>query len=46
MWDTLITPDDAAYRIFKDTCRHDYAAGFRLYKLYARASSFAAFDDE
>ncbi|HEX3279338.1 MAG TPA: right-handed parallel beta-helix repeat-containing protein [Thermoleophilaceae bacterium] len=43
---TAALSDDAAYRIFKDTCRHDYAAGFRLYKLYARASSFAAFDDE
>jgi hypothetical protein len=43
---TAALSDDAAYRIFQNTCAHDYAAGFRLYKLYARASSFAAFDVE
>ena len=38
-------PDRAAYRIFRQTCRHRFAAGFRLYKLYARAASFAEFDN-
>jgi hypothetical protein len=38
-------PDRAAYRIFRQTCRRSFAAGFRLYKLYARAASFAEFDD-
>jgi hypothetical protein len=37
-------PDSAAYRIFRQTCHHRFAAGFRLYKLYARAASFAEFD--
>jgi hypothetical protein len=38
-------PDRAAYRIFQQTCRQKFAAGFRLYKLYARAASFAEFAD-
>ncbi len=35
--------DKAAYRVIDATCRKDFAAGFRLYKIYARAASFAAF---
>lgn len=37
--------DQQAYRIFRTTCAHDFATGFRLYKLYARSASFAEFDD-
>jgi hypothetical protein len=32
--------DDAAYRVLDDSCRHDYARGFKLYKLYTRAAAF------
>jgi hypothetical protein len=35
--------DKAAYRVLSTTCRHDFAASFRLYKLYARAASFAPY---
>lgn len=35
--------DRAAYRVLDTTCKKDFAASFRLYKLYARAASFAAF---
>ena len=35
--------DKAAYRVLDNTCRKRFAASFRLYKLYARAASFAAF---
>ena len=38
---TPVLSDHTAYRIFQQTCRQKFAAGFRLYKLYARASSFA-----
>jgi hypothetical protein len=37
--------DRAAYEILGNTCRRDFAGSFRLYKLYARAASFAAFAD-
>ena len=33
-------PDDEAYELFERSCAHDYAAGFRLYKLFARAGAF------
>ena len=32
--------DDAAYQVLDDSCRHDYARGFKLYKLYTRAAAF------
>ena len=35
--------DEAAYRVIDTTCADDFAAGFRLYKVYARATSFASF---
>jgi hypothetical protein len=35
--------DDAAYGLFQRTCVNDYAKTFRLYKIYARATSFASF---
>jgi len=38
--------DHAAYRILDTICKHPYAAGFRLYKLYARADSFAPFAED
>jgi hypothetical protein len=37
--------DRAAYEILENTCSRDFAGSFRLYKLYARAASFAAFAD-
>jgi hypothetical protein len=38
--------DEVAYDVLDNTCRNDFAAGFRLYKLYARATGFAAFAEE
>jgi len=35
--------DEAAYRVIDATCAEDFAASFRLYKVYARATSFASF---
>jgi hypothetical protein len=37
--------DHAAYQVLQSTCGKDFAGSFRLYKLYARAASFAAFVD-
>lgn len=34
-------PDDEAYDLFESVCANDYAAGFRLYKVYIRAAGFA-----
>jgi hypothetical protein len=39
-------PDHAAYRVLDNTCSKDFAGSFRLYKLYARAASFAAFAED
>lgn len=33
--------DEEAVEIFDNTCEPEFAQGFRLYKLYARAASFA-----
>ena len=33
--------DDKAYRLFENWCSHDYARGFKLYKLYTRAAAFS-----
>jgi hypothetical protein len=38
--------DRAAYAVLENTCRNDFADSFRLYKLYARAASFAAFAED
>jgi hypothetical protein len=38
--------DSAAYRILDTLCKRPSAAGFRLYKLYARADSFALFAED
>ena len=32
--------DDAAYQVLDDSCRRDFARGFKLYKLYTRAAAF------
>ena len=37
--------DEEAYRVIDTTCEQDFAASFRLYKVYARATSFASFAD-
>ena len=34
--------DDQAYRLFERQCRHAYARGFKLYKLYTRAAAFSS----
>jgi hypothetical protein len=33
--------DDEAYELFQSACSHDFARGFRLYKLYARATGYS-----
>ena len=37
--------DHAAYGVLHNTCERNFAGSFRLYKLYARATGFAAFAD-
>lgn len=34
-------PDAEAYALFERACSNDFASGFRLYKIYARAAAFA-----
>jgi hypothetical protein len=34
-------PDDEAYRVLERACQPEYAAGFRLYRLYVQAAAFA-----
>lgn len=38
---TAQLPADDAYALFDQACEPDYAAGFRLYKLYARNAAFS-----
>jgi hypothetical protein len=38
--------DKQAYRVLDATCSKDFASSFRLYKLYARAATFAPFAEE
>ncbi len=38
---TPALPSDRTYDLFENACSQDYAAGFRLYKIYARAAAFA-----
>jgi hypothetical protein len=33
--------DEHAYRVFEHWCSKDFAQGFKLYKVYARAAAFA-----
>ena len=42
---TPVLSNRAAYRVFANTCKRPFARSFRLYKLYARAASFAPFAD-
>jgi len=37
--------DEAALDVIDSTCSNDFADGFRLYKVYARAAGFASFAD-
>jgi hypothetical protein len=39
-------PDDEAYEVLDRACAQEYAAGFRLYKIYARAAAFAPLSAE
>lgn len=32
-------PDDKAYQLLQNTCRQDFARGFKLYKLYTRGAA-------
>ena len=46
---TVETPaltDNQAYRVLEGICSRPYASTFRLYKLYARADSFAPFAED
>jgi hypothetical protein len=33
--------DERAYKLFEHACAEEFAQGFKLYKLYARAAAFA-----
>jgi hypothetical protein len=33
--------DERAYELFERSCKEEFAQGFKLYKLYARAAAFA-----
>ena len=35
--------DQEAYDLFQRACANNFATGFRLYKLYARAAAFQSF---
>jgi hypothetical protein len=35
-------PEQETYELFERACANDYAAGFRLYKVYARAAAFSS----
>jgi hypothetical protein len=37
--------NERAAELFDDACKPTYAAGFRLYKLYARAAAFSPLED-
>ncbi len=38
-------PEQEAYDLFERACANDYAAGFRLYKVYARAAAFSSLSE-
>jgi hypothetical protein len=40
---TAALSNEAAYRVLQSTCANGFARSFRLYKVYAKAASFAAF---
>jgi hypothetical protein len=35
-------PENEAFDLFERACANDYATGFRLYKVYARAAAFSS----
>ena len=35
--------DEVAYEVIDNTCSRGFAAGFRIYKIYARATGFGSF---
>jgi hypothetical protein len=37
--------DEHAYRVFQHWCSQDFAQGFKLYKVYARAAAFAPLEE-
>ncbi len=37
--------DEEAYEVLENACANDFARGFRLYKLYARAAAFQPLSD-
>jgi hypothetical protein len=39
-----VLSDHQAYDLFQGWCKQRFARGFKLYKLYARAAPFAAFE--
>ncbi len=38
-------PDEQAYDLLQRACANDFAAGFRLYKIYARGAAFSRLGD-
>ena len=36
-----VLDDEEAYDLFQNYCANEYARGFKLYKLYARAAAFS-----
>jgi hypothetical protein len=38
--------DERAYELFEDSCDVEFAQGFELYKLYARAAAFAPLTEQ
>ena len=41
-----VLDDDEAYHLFENYCANEFARGFKLYKLYARAAAFSGLDDQ
>lgn len=41
-----VLPDENAYRLFENYCGNEFARAFKLYKLYARAAPFAAYESQ
>lgn len=42
---TPALPEQEAYDLFERACANDYATGFRLYKVYARAAAFSSLSE-
>ena len=41
-----VLDDDQAYDLFENYCANEFARGFKLYKLYARAAAFRNLADQ